>query len=206
MKRVLAIVAFVTAMFVAGNVQAQEISVYAGYAPEVLHQTNSSTDLNGFFIGGNYNYALQHDLGLSMGLQVRLNTESGSSNIGGLVMGKHTTTQIILDIPVLLNYGINLNRDLKVTVFAGPSVNFGIVAKTKSEGNVLGIGVNTTSNWYDSDGMNYSRFNISANGGLAVDYKQFRVFGGYQYGFLDIDRSSNTAKTSAPFFGIGYKF
>ncbi len=205
MKKALAIVAFVAALFVAGNVQAQEKSIYAGYAPEQLTQGNTTTSMNGFFLGANYNLNLVKDLGLSLGLQARLNTESGSSNVYGVVTAKHSTTQFLLDIPVLLNYGFKLNKDLKLTVFAGPTINFGLSAKTKVEGNVLGIGGESTFNWYDPEGMNFGRFNLSGTGGLAIDFRQFRLFGGYSYGFLDVDRSSSTAKTAAPFFGIGYK-
>ena len=50
MKKVLAIVAFVAAMFVAGNVQAQS-TIYAGYAPENFVYSNSTDNYQGFFAG-----------------------------------------------------------------------------------------------------------------------------------------------------------
>ena len=48
MKKVLAIVAFVAALFVAGNVQVQS-TIYAGYAPESFVSGNSTTNYQGFF-------------------------------------------------------------------------------------------------------------------------------------------------------------
>lgn len=52
MRKALAIVAFVAAMFVAGNVQAQS-TVYAAYAPETFVAGNSNivTKANGLFVG-----------------------------------------------------------------------------------------------------------------------------------------------------------
>ena len=54
MKKVLAIVALVAAMFVAGNVQAQS-TIYAGYAPEKFTQTvgssASTSEYQGFCAG-----------------------------------------------------------------------------------------------------------------------------------------------------------
>lgn len=204
MKKLLAVVALVAAMFVAGNVQAQ-MSIHAGYAPETIKTGNSATNLNGFFAGVDYNMGLAKGLGLSLGGQLRLNTESGSSSIGGIAAAKHTTTQLLLDIPVLLNYGFDINRDAKISVFAGPTINFGLVSKTKYEGNVLGFGGSSTVDWYNQNGLNYKRFNLSGTAGLAFTFKQFRIFGGYNYGFLDLDNaSSTTTNTAAPFFGIGY--
>ncbi len=205
MKKALAIVALFAAMFVAGNVQAQ-MSIHAGYAPEKVTIGNSVTNLNGFFAGATYNVDLAKGLGVAVGGQLRFNTESSSSSIGGIVSGSHTSTQFLLDIPVLLNYGYSVNRDFKIAAFVGPTINFGLIGQTKYEGSVLGFGGNSTVQWYDQNGFNYKRFNLSGTFGLAFDYKQFRVFGGYNYGFLDIDNvNSTTTKTAAPFFGVGFK-
>ena len=64
MKKVLAIVAFVAAMFVAGNVQAQRI-IYAGYAPETFVTGNTSTNYQGFFAGFSQNFGLSQGIGVA---------------------------------------------------------------------------------------------------------------------------------------------
>ena len=50
MKKLIAIVAFVAAMCVAGNAQAQ-LSLRFGYAPETFSYSSSSTNYKGFFAG-----------------------------------------------------------------------------------------------------------------------------------------------------------
>lgn len=118
MKKVLAIVALVATMFVAGNAQAQ-IVAYLGYAPETFRTTDtysgnfSGTNYQGFFLGGAYNVELPFvkGLGVAAGAQLRLNTRSHDNN---------TDTQILIDVPILANYAIPVNKDIAVTPFVGP--------------------------------------------------------------------------------------
>ena len=180
MKKVLAIVALVAAMFIAGNVQAQS-TIYAGYAPESFVSGNSSTNYQGFFAGFTQNFGLSKGIGVAAGAQFRMNTKSESNTI----LGVTTTTknsQFLVDVPILFNYGIGINRDITITPFVGPMVS-------------LALGDNSRMN----------RFNLYAVFGADVKFNQFNLFGGYRLGLLDLNSSDNvTLKTNGFFVGLGY--
>ena len=197
MKKVLAIVAFVAAMFVAGNVQAQS-TIYAGYAPEQFVLGNSTHNYQGFFAGFTQNFGLSQGIGVAAGAQLRMNTR----NYDG-ILGNYKDTQILVDVPILFNYGIAVNRDLKIVPFVGPMVSLGLVGNTKYT-----LGSNsTTDDWYSNNGVlgcPDSRFNLYAVFGADVKFSQFNLFGGYRLGLLDLDSSNSTHKTTGFFVGLGY--
>ncbi len=206
MKKVLAIVALVAAMFVAGNVQAQSI-VYAGYAPETFVTGNSNSNYQGFFAGFTQNFGLAKGIGTAVGAQFRMNTKSAQeSNAVGSI--KTTNTQLLVDVPVLFNYAISINRDLSIVPFVGPMASLALSGKTKTttHENILGTNTTNTVDWY-GDNSNLSRFNLYAVFGADVKFNQFNLFGGYRLGLLDINKSDNiTTKTNGLFVGIGMNF
>ena len=198
MKKVLAIVALVAAMFIAGNVQAQS-TIYAGYAPESFVSGNSSTNYQGFFAGFTQNFGLSKGIGVAAGAQFRMNTKSESNTI----LGVTTTTknsQFLVDVPILFNYGIGINRDITITPFVGPMVSLALAGNTK-----VSVGSSTsTSDWY-GDNSRMNRFNLYAVFGADVKFNQFNLFGGYRLGLLDLNSSDNvTLKTNGFFVGLGY--
>lgn len=198
MKKVLAIVAFVAAMFVAGNVQAQS-TIYAGYAPETFVTGNTSTNYQGFFVGFSQNFGLAKGIGVAAGAQFRMNTKSESTTILG-VTSTTKDSQYLIDVPILFNYGIGINRDLTITPFVGPMMSLALAGNTKS---TLGSS-SSTYDWYgDNSGMN--RFNLYAVFGADVKFTNFNLFGGYRLGLLDLYKSDNyTLKTNGFFIGLGY--
>ena len=198
MKKVLAIVALVAAMFVAGKVQAQNM-IYAGYAPESFVSGNSSSNYQGFFAGFTKNFGLSKGVGVAVGAQFRMNTKSESTTI----LGVTTTTknsQFLVDVPILFNYGIGINRDITITPFVGPMVSLALAGNTK-----VSVGSSTsTSDWY-GDNSRLSRFNLYAVFGADVKFNQFNLFGGYRLGLLDLNSSDNvTLKTNGLFVGLGF--
>ena len=193
MKKVLAIVALVAALFVAGNVQAQSM-VYAGYAPETFVYNNSSDNFQGFFAGFTQNFGLSQGIGVAAGAQLRYNTRSYST------LGANAKdSQFLIDVPILLNYGIAVNRDIKITPFVGPMVSLALTGNTHVD-TILGDG---DSNWY-GDNSNMSRFNLYAVFGADVKFSQFNLFGGYRLGLLDLYSNNVTLKTNGLFVGLGY--
>ena len=143
MKKVLAIVALVAAMFVAGKVQAQNM-IYAGYAPETFVTGNSSNNYQGFFAGFTQNFGLAKGIGAAVGGQFRMNTKSAQeSNAVGSI--KTTKTQLLVDIPVLFNYSIGINRELSVVPFVGPMASLALSGKTKTTTHENILGTNTSN-------------------------------------------------------------
>ena len=198
MKKALAIVALIAAMFVAGNVQAQT-TIYAGYAPETFVTGNTSTNYQGFFAGFTKNFGLAKGIGVAAGAQFRINSKSVSNTVWN-VTTTTKSTQFLVDVPILFNYGIGINRDIKVTPFVGPMLSLALAGNSK-----VSVGSNTTTtNWY-GDNSNQNRFNLYAVFGADLKFNQFNVFGGYRLGLLDLNSSDNIIlKTNGLFVGLGY--
>ncbi len=199
MKKVFSFVAVAAALLFAGNANAQ-MNVSVGYMPETITTTmggaSSDYSMNGFFVGFDYTNELTAGLNLSVGLRGRYNTSSET------ILGVDVNhTQIVLDIPILLNYGIDLGGGLKLVPFLGPTVSFALVGNDKSSP----LGVDVTTEWYGDDGdSDYSRLNLYGTAGLSIYFNQYRIFGGYNLGLLDLHKNSNVEKKSSGFFvGLG---
>ena len=200
MKKTFAIIAVVAAMFFAGNANAQTLGVNLGYAPQTT--TNFTPgEMAGFFGGVNYNHVLSGNIGLSFGGQLRYNYKKTTNTV--LSASQTTThTQMLIDVPVLLNFAIPLGSNARLAVFAGPVLSYALNGNTNISENVL----NTSSDykWY-GDHSNYKPFDLLGAVGAALEFQQFRLFGGYRMGLLDINKSEKTtSKTSGIFVGLGY--
>ena len=204
MKKVTLIIAAALVMLFANNAQAQ-LGVNIGYAPQTtttMSGNNSSTsDLNGFFAGVNYNHILSGNIGVSFGGQVRYNFKTTTNTI---LSATETTkqTQILVDVPVLLNFAIPLGSDARITLFAGPVFSYALKGNTNISENVLNT--STDYNWY-GEKSNNSQFDLLGAAGVAFDFQTFRLFGGYRMGFLDLDKRDKVkSTTSGIFVGVGY--
>lgn len=201
MKKVFAIVALVAAMFVAGNVQAQT-TVYATYAPETFVAGSNSTNYQGFSLGITKNIGISNGVCVAAGAQFRMNTRTATQTIWGIT-GKVNETQTLIDVPILFNYELALNRDLSIIPFVGPMPSLALTGVTKGADPIFG---ENSTNWY-SDNSNQSRFNLYAVFGADVKFNNFNVFGGYRLGLLDLNKSDNaTLKTNGFFVGLGFSF
>lgn len=196
MKKVFAMVAFVAALFIAGNVQAQS-TVYASYAPETFVTGNTNTNYQGFALGFVQNVGVAKGIGVAAGGQFRMNMKSETSTLLNV-----KETQIVVDVPILFNYNIAVNRDLSIIPFVGPMPSLAVAGNTKTTENILGNTV--TANWY-GDNSNLSRFNLYAVFGADVKFTNFNLFGGYRLGLLDLNKSNNiTTKANGLFVGVGF--
>ncbi|MCR5822315.1 MAG: PorT family protein [Bacteroidales bacterium] len=220
MKKVFAFVAVAAALLVAGKANAQ-IGIHAGYAPQTYlskyttgnNTYTDTTKMGGFFVGADYNVNLSGDLNVSVGLQARYNTasDSVSASLFGLASGKvkRTNAQILVDVPILFNYGFNLTNDLKLSVFLGPTISYALSGKTTvvTSANVAGFGGSNTNeiNWYKADEGNMNAFDLSGTIGVNLDFNGIRFFGGYNMGLMNLSKEDNTTmKGSNIFVGVGY--
>ena len=199
MKKALAIVALVAAMFVAGNVQAQS-TIYATYAPETFVAGSNSTNYQGFSVGFSQNIELAKGIGVAAGAQFRMNMRNTTQTIWGIT-GKTNETQTIIDVPILFNYKVAVNRDLAIVPFVGPMPSIALTGVTKGADPLFG---ENSYDWY-GDNSNQSRFNLYAVFGADVKFANFNLFGGYRLGLLDLDKSDNASlKTNGLFVGLGF--
>lgn len=204
MKKVSFIIAAAFVMLLAGNAQAQ-LGVNIGYAPQTTTvasgSNSSSSDMNGFFAGVNYNHVLSGNIGVSFGGQIRYNTKTTSSTI---LSATSTTkqTQLLVDVPVLFNFAIPMGSDARIALFVGPVFSYALKGNTNISENVLNT--NTNVNWY-GENSNNNQFDLMGAAGAALEFKTFRLFGGYRMGFADLDKREKVkTTTSGIFVGVGY--
>lgn len=204
MKKLFTVVAILAAMFVAGNVQAQ-MSVNIGYAPEVITTNNNSVNYQGFFANLVYDINLAKNFGVAVGPQVRFNTKSETNEIVS-VKTTIAQNQFLIDVPFMFNYRLNVTRDINIAPFIGPMLTYALSGNTKTTVSSPIGSTTTTANWY-GDNSNYSRFNLNGVGGLSLNYQNFKLFGGYCLGLMDLNKSDNiTTKTNSVFVGLGFAF
>ena len=219
MKKLITALAIVAALFVAGKAQAQ-FSVNLGFAPEVfktdihkdptgmpLINTRSEHGYGGYYVGATYNFNLTENLGIAVGGQLRWDRENKSKSIFGTLEHRHIENLFLVEVPIMLNYSINLNRDWKITPFIGPMLSYGLGGNIKICDQDYSNA--TTYPWYGTQdwGYDYNRLNLYGVGGLVVNYSHFNLSGGYRYGLLDLDSNDiSTVHTSGFFVGLGYTF
>ena len=218
MKRTISIVACAAFMLLAGKANAQ-LGINVGYAPITLstattigNTTNkTSSEMNGFFAGVTYNYGIAKNVNVAFGLQGRYNTKTTTGSANFVVVSgndKSTTTQIMLDVPVLFNYSFPLGGNAKLTAFAGPTFSYAVYGNTHVTSNTSILGSSSTSNKdYPMYGNNssYNRLDITAAFGLQFQYSNLRLFGGYRIGLTDLNSNENIKTTSSGLFaGLGY--
>ena len=206
MKKVFAILALVAAMFVAGNAQAQT-TINVGYSPETFKTTYSSNSIKdnyqGLHFGFVTNVKLVQELGIGAGAQVRMNMKQ-TKELGGTTTIKDF--QLLIDVPVLINYNININNNFAITPFVGPMVSFAAVGKTNTKVMAGNTQISDTDhNWYGENG-DFKRFNLYAVFGGNVRFGGFNLYGGYRMGLLNILKSTDsvTMKTNGFFVGLGF--
>ncbi|MBO4308085.1 MAG: outer membrane beta-barrel protein [Bacteroidales bacterium] len=212
MKKAFSILGIAVFILSAFSAKAQ-LNVIAGYAPETfttattVGNTTSSTtkDYNGFFLGVDYNVNLKADLNVAFGAQLRMNMHNDESTVL-TVTTKRNENQILLDIPIMLNYGFGLGRDARMTLFAGPMVSFALQGNTKitTHSTVTTLAdTETNTEWYGDNSSN-ERLNLSGVFGVMLGFREYRLFGGYRMGFLDLNNDDNIKTTTAGIFiGLG---
>lgn len=208
MKKIFAFAALAAAVLFAGNTANAQLGINVGYAPQSYKMDYTSgsislkdtTSMTGFFLGVNYNVNITGDLNVSVGLQGRYNTYSDEQTTFG-VTAKTNSTQMLVDVPILFNYGLSLTDDLKVSLFLGPTISYALSGKTT---NTVGS-LETTTDWYKEDEGNQGAFDLGGTLGVCASFSGIRLFGGYNMGLMNLSKADNTTvKGSNWFIGLGY--
>lgn len=201
MKKVLALVAAV--MLLGGTAMAQA-SFGVGYM-NPTHISLNDTNMNGVYAGFDYNIHLSENFGIAPGVFYSFSTKSDEYT-SGLGSGKLTLTEHYIGVPVNLNYSFKLAPDFALTLYAGPTISYGIMSKSKGDVNILGIGGSAEGDLYKN--TNYKPLDVLIGGGVAFDYAEmFRVSFGYNYGLLDRNSNDNaTYNRSFLHMGVAFLF
>ncbi len=199
----------VLALLAVGAANAQRMGLNVGYAPQTLvaspNDGDDRAEFHGGFAGLNYNATLSGNINLSIGAQARFNFKSEER---GTESAKFTVKyqQWLVDVPLLLNYTLKAGRDFVIAPFFGPTFSYGISGKKKYEGDILETEVSRDGeDWYDGDNSPMNRLDVSLTVGLSLNFTDFRFYGGYNMGLLDLDKSDDiSVKARTWFVGLGY--
>ncbi|MCQ2147399.1 MAG: PorT family protein [Bacteroidales bacterium] len=206
MKKFLTTILAASMMLIGSQAFAQ-VSVGAGYKM-LSHKTEKAdaTNLNGAFVGVDYNIHLVGGLGVAPGIYYSFVTKSdAASGLGGLLSGKGDWNEHYITVPVHFNYGFNLGNDVRAFVFAGPSADFGLASSYKLSGNAAGVSAEKTIDMYDND--SYKRFDVKLGGGIGVDLLDVtRVKVGYDFGMLNRGTDNATMHSNQLYVGVSLLF
>ena len=209
-KKITTFIVIAMALLLSKGVQAQGLGINFGYASEtlptpspILKITLPQSNLNGFYLGANYNIQLSNVFGISVGLQGRYNTRNYDFTL--LEVDSHVKeTQILVDLPVLINIGADLSDDTRLSFYIGPVVSYAVNGNSEISNTLTASP--TKMEWYAGDDT-YKPLNIQASAGVSLTVQHIRFFGGYAMGFSDLDKNEKTkTTTSTMYLGLGYVF
>lgn len=212
MKKIFAMVAVAAGLLFAGNANAQ-LSINAGYATQAKSYTGTmpifgsytdrDTNMNGFFIGVNYNMPITGGLSVAPGIYYQNLSNSTSTDLALTTLHTKSVEQAIA-IPILFNYTIEVGNGIGLFGFIGPNVTYGL---TKTGTMWLGDNMpeDPTIDYYGGDDPVNSQLNVFGTIGAGLKYHSLHLQLGYQMGFMDRTKSDNTTEKVNNFFvSVGY--
>jgi hypothetical protein len=181
-----------------------QMSVNAGYLNSTLATKNTKDNANGFYAGVSFNIPIAGTFGIAPGVYYSLLGSKETASIGSIISGSGTFTEHAINVPVYLNYGINIARDTKVFLFGGPTLQYGLASNVKYDATVAGVsGSNTVSNY---DNANFNRMNVYLGGGLGFLAGPFQITVGYDYGMMNQYKGDNAINCHRSNLKIGAGF
>ena len=208
MKKILSTVLAASLMLLGTQAFAQSINV--GYLNSTQSYANSEgINSNGAYVGFSYNLPLAGGFGIAPGVYYSMitNKTGGAATILGVSASASSTfMEHAVNVPLYLNYGIDLARDAKFSIYAGPTAQYGLASTTKLAG---GVGEYTADKTYSNyDNSVYTRFNVYLGGGVCFQVASFLINVGYDYGMMNLYKGDNATKThrSNLKLGVGFAF
>ena len=210
MKKIISTLLAASLMLLGTQAFAQ-VSVNAGYLNSTQSFSNSnlkSINSNGAYVGLTFNIPVAGGFGIAPGVYYSMITNKNGAD--GVILGipasaSATFMEHAVNAPLHLNWGVDLARDTKLFIFAGPTFQYGIASKTRLQGGVAGISGDKTYNNYEDD--DYNRFNIYAGGGVGMKVAGIQITVGYDYGVMNLydDDDLKTHRSNIK-IGLGYAF
>ena len=204
MKKILSLVA---AVMLLGTTAMAQASFGVGYMNPNFSGADNGETLTGFYAGFDYNIHLTDNFGIAPGVYYSYQFKNTESKVG-TITSKTAFTEHYIGVPVNLNYGFKLAPDFALTLYAGPTISYGLLSNTKVTNNESVTGISTDNTFNNYENSNYKPLDVLIGGGVAFDWAEmFRVTIGYNYGLLDRNASENhTFNRSYLHMGVAYLF
>jgi len=198
---------FITALLMCVSASSfAQVSVEAGYVNSshkmTVSGTSTSGNTDGLYVGASWNFASGNVLGVAPGVYYEFLTTDNYE----LPFATGSVQEHYMNIPVLLNAGVNFGDNVRAFVYAGPTLNYGIAATTSVDSGIGKGGNRKKQNLYsDSD---YKRFDVLVGGGAGVELMhRLRFSVGYNAGLLNRTSAANsTLKRNQLHIGAAFVF
>lgn len=150
-----------------------QVSVQVGYLSNTLKAEDGAARVSGKYRGFlatvDYNIHLTDYLGIAPGLGIdySFNSQNGSRY-----------KEFGLIAPIDVNYCLMMNDNLSLSLFAGPTLYYGLFARETA--------VNPPYDYYENDSK---RFDVSLGGGFWFDFNEMiRLKVGYKFGLTNTSK------------------
>jgi hypothetical protein len=162
--------------------------IEVGYNNPVRYGSDgSTTHFNGIKIGVTTELEMKNNFSLLTGVLYnlvysdKLQVYPNSTQVNYLAYGH------FLSIPVMAAYNFPITKDLKVFGYAGPTLNYGLSQVRNSVSTVSTI-ASAYTDMYKSSVLNRLDLQVGIGGG--VQFKKYQLKAGYDYGLLNVSKSS----------------
>ena len=187
-----------------------QASFNAGYlnSTETIKGNSNSINSNGAFAGFTFNVPIAGGFSVAPGLYYSMitNKDAAAGSLFGVnLSGSSTFMEHAVNVPVYLNYGVDVARDMRFFLYGGPTLQYGIASTTTD---VIGVGSSASTSKYNNySNENYNRMNVYLGGGVGFSAAGILVTVGYDYGMMDLYKDENhSAHRSGLKIGVGYAF
>ena len=178
--------------------------------------TGDAFHTNGFYLGASYKIRLGDYFGVAPGFYVDMlfksvNKDNGAT-IAGIPIGgsaSYNYTEVALNIPVNFSFKYEFTDNAAFVVFAGPTFQYGVMARSTFHGAVSIGGIHYSDgeayNHYGKDGDS-NPFNILLGGGLGIQIGDIQIIAGYDHTLLNRSKSDTGYYTGAHVIKAGINF
>lgn len=201
-----------------GILSAQTYRLEVGFvSPKQSGAELSTNYFNGGRLGVTAEFGLKHNFSLLTGALYSLVYSNKVQYYSSTDSVTYKTFGHSIDIPLRLTYTLPLSKNLKVFGFAGPNINVGIAQPRKTTavlssslrevidefGNVP---TNGTEDLYKNAMISRINFQMGAGGG--VQWKNYQLKGGYDFGINSINKvdTSKLLRQGGWYVSLVYQF
>ena len=206
MKKVLTVL-LAASLMLAGTEAFAQLSFNAGYLnSSTKTQNQNPSNANGAFAGLSFNLPIVGNFAIAPGVYYSVISAKEMGSLGTIFTASGKFTEHSINVPLYLNYGMDLARDTNVFIYAGPTAQYGLASTTKLSASIAGVSGSTTENNYDD--ADYNRFNVYLGGGLGFEVNHILITVGYDYGMINLIKGDNAPKShrSNIKIGVGFAF
>jgi hypothetical protein len=198
------------------SLNAQNITLEGGYFnPKMQGPNTGETYFDAIRLGGTYTYNWKYNLGFQTGLllntgyshKIQRYSMSGDSVL-------YRTWDFALELPIRAVYKLKLFGDVSIFGFAGPNIQIGLVQNQQREANLsaaltqlTGITSGAADLYTAGAAANgIHRINLQLGAGGGVQWKDYSVKSGYDWGLNNLDATGRDYVTKGQWYvTLGYQ-